>query len=149
MLFRLIASVLSGETADALDRLRLTMVLYALAALTAFAGFGFLVGAGFAAAAERWGTIEAALGFGVGFLLLAGFILLVRAIMMRVRRRRAERRRTTEVRTLAGAAAFALLPTILRSGGLGLLAPLAAIAAYGLYREMSGHEDGDDPDDDM
>ena len=40
-----------------------------------------------------------------------------------------------DLATIAGVAAVSVLPLLMKSGGLGLLAPLVALAAYAIYRE--------------
>ncbi|MBN9244957.1 MAG: hypothetical protein J0I98_19430 [Mesorhizobium sp.] len=143
----LIAGLASGETAAALRRARLAAIVYACAGLLALVGAGFLVGAFYIWTARRYGPIEAAAGFGIGFLVVAGLILLVFRLSAGSRAKQRERRRKADLTALGVTTALALLPTLARGkGGLGLiLGPAAALAAYAIYRENSGHEP-DDPD---
>jgi amino acid transporter len=136
MLGSLIASIASGELADAVRRVRSAAVAYVLAAVAAICGVAFLVGAAFSAAAQAYGTVNAALGFGAGFLVLALLILLIHRIGARRQKKEAERRRSQEMRTVAEVAALIVIPALIARGGVGgLAAPLLALLGYGIYRE--------------
>jgi hypothetical protein len=137
MLASLLAAFASGETFQVVRRLRWAVIAYALAGIALFVAFGFLVGAGYVAASNRYGTIDAALGFAGGFFLLAVIILVVHRIASGMRARSIARQRSKELTTIGAAAALAVLPTLLRGkGGLAtLLAPALAVAAYAIYRE--------------
>jgi hypothetical protein len=137
MLASLIASFATGETTLALRRTRRAAAAYLAAAIAGLCGTGFLVGAAFIWAAEKYGHLEAALGFGLGFLVLAGLILLLHKLMAGSRAREDQRRRRADMAALGTTAAMAVLPTLLRSkGGIGaLLGPVVALAAYAIYRE--------------
>lgn len=145
MLASLIAGFASGETTLALRRTRRAAVAYLAAGLAALCGVGFLVGAAFVWAAGRFGHIEAALGFGLGFLVLAGLILLVHKLAAGSRARADRKRRRSDIAALGTTAAVALLPALLRSkGGIGaVLGPVVALAAYAIYRENRKPDDGD------
>lgn len=140
MLARLFASAAAGELSGVARRLKVASALYALAAGLALFGFGFLVLAGFITASQRWGVVEAALGFGIAFSAMAAVVLLGLKIWRRVQLRRARRRRVSDAGMLAGTAALTLLPSLIsRTGGLGALAlPILAVAGYAIYRENSG-----------
>ncbi|KQZ80861.1 hypothetical protein ASD64_11240 [Mesorhizobium sp. Root157] len=148
----LIAGFASGETAAALRRARGAALAYALAGLAALCGIGFLVGAGYIWAAARYGSLEAALGFGIGFLMLAGLILLIFRFKAESRAVRRVRRRKADMTAVGVTAALAALPVLLRGkSGLGaVLGPAAALAAYAIYRENVKRDDGEtaDKDDD-
>ena len=103
----LIASIASGEAADAAGRARRAVVAYAMAGLLAFAGLVFLTVAGFIALADRIGPLAAALWMGGGFLLVALVIVLVHRIAASMRARSAARRRRSEASAMASAAAIA------------------------------------------
>lgn len=143
MLASLIATILSGEALDAFRRTRSAAVAYAAAGLFAIVGLGFLVGASYVAAARRYGTIEAAIAFGAGFLLIALVIVTIHAVRQKNRKKAIEGRRTTDVATMAGVAAVTLLPSLMRGRAAagGLAAAVAALAAYGLYRYYSRRDD--------
>jgi EamA domain-containing membrane protein RarD len=142
MLASLIAAFVSGEAANAARRAKGAVIAYVVVAILALTGIGFLVGAAYVVAARRFGSVEAAIGFGVAFILIALLILLVRKIAASMRARRS-RRRAVDIATIAGAAAVSALPLLLRKGGAsGLVVPLIAIAAYAIYREHKK----DDPD---
>jgi uncharacterized membrane protein (DUF485 family) len=138
MLASIIRSLASGEVSDIFGRVRRAAIIYALAAMAAICGVGFLVAAGFVAAVQRLGAIPAAIYFGIGFIVIA--ILLVgiySAVEAGVRARRRKKARKAELSGVLGAAALAALPSLLRSrlGVLEVLAPFAAIAAYEVYKE--------------
>jgi ABC-type uncharacterized transport system permease subunit len=137
MLASLIAGFASGETALALRRARRAAVAYLLAGVAALCGVGFLIGALYIWASQRYGAIEAALGIGVIFLLASGVILIVHTTTARSQARRATERRASDLTTVAVASALAVLPTLLRGkAGLGtVIAPVVALTAYAIYRE--------------
>lgn len=137
MLATLIASVLSGEATEAIGRTRKAIIVYLAAALLALCGVAFLIGAGFVALAREIGAIPASLWFGGGFIGVAIILVVVHRIASRVRAKRIARRRQTEVKAVASAAALAILPTLLASRGraLFLLAPALAALGYGIYQE--------------
>ncbi len=145
----LIAGLASGETAAALRRARAAALAYALAGLAALCGLGFLVGALYIWAAGRFGPLEAALGFGAGFLVLAGLIVLAFRLGSASRAARRARRRHADMTALGITAALAALPMLARSRpGPGLfLGPAAALVAYAIYRENArpGGTADDDP----
>jgi hypothetical protein len=100
-------------------------------------GVGFLVAAGFIAAERRWGAINASVGFGIGFIVLAIIVFAVYRAAAAMRRRRLERERKAAQMSSLIAAALALVPTLLRSrtGMAELLAPVVALLAYMIYKE--------------
>lgn len=149
MLTSLIASFATGEAAAALGRARRAAIMYTVAMVAACCGAGFLVAAAYIWAAERYGAIEAALGFGGGFIVLAGFILLAHSLTSGHRARRRAKRRNADMTAIGITTAIAVLPTLLRgrSGLALLLGPVAALVAYEIYRENAkpgtGPEDSD------
>ena len=143
MLASLIAAFASGEAMKIVHRAKVTAIAYVLAGLCGLCGLGFLVGAGYIAASRRYGSLEAAIGFGVGFIVIALLILAIRAIAARSRARRA-RRRGVDLAAIAGVAAMSVLPTLLKSRA-GIIAPIVALAAYAIYRENLGKKP-DDPE---
>lgn len=155
----LLISLVTGEAGTAARHIRGAAIAYGLTLLAALTGVSFLLLAAYLWAATRFGAINAALGFGAGFLVLAGIVLLVYRVTARKRARRRAERRKSDLTALAIAAGFAALPELLRSkNGLSvLLGPLAAFLAYAVYRENSGEPDtsegvGDDkpnPDSSM
>ena len=136
-LVSLISGLASGEAAAALRRARTTAILYGLAGIFALCGIGFLVGALYIWLAARYGSLATSLGFGVGFLVLAGFILILHKLTAGMRARRRASRRKVDMTAMGVTAALALLPTLARSkGGLGaVVAPALALVAYAIYRE--------------
>jgi hypothetical protein len=145
MLASLLAAFASGETHHLARQVRRAAIAYVLAGIAMLVALGFGIGAGYVAAADRYGTINAALAFAGGFFLLAVLILLVHRIASRLRARSIARKRSTELTTIAAAAALAALPTVLRGKGslASLLAPVVAIAAYAIYRENRKVPPGD------
>lgn len=137
MLASLIASFASGETLLALRRARSAAIAYALAAVAFLCGAGFVLVGLYIWAARRYGAIEAALAFGLGFLVLGGIVLAVHKISSGSRVKRAAQRRSSDMTTIAVVSALAVLPTILRGkAGVGtVVAPALAALAYAIYRE--------------
>jgi hypothetical protein len=133
MLAPLIAGFASGEVMNAVRRAKSAAIAYLLAFAFALVGAGFLIAALFTWVARHFGTIEAAIGFGVAFCLIAIVILLAHSIASRSRARRT-RRQGVDLATVAGVAAVSVLPVLLKSR-VGLAAPLVALAAYAIYRE--------------
>lgn len=133
----LLSALASGEAASALRRARAAVIVYALAGLAALCGIGFLIGAGYIWASIRYGSLMAALGFGVGFLIVAGLLVLIHQLSARTRKRRQVARRNADLKALGLTAALAVLPSLLKSkAGVGaLLGPAAALVAYAIYRE--------------
>ncbi|MER8442630.1 hypothetical protein NKH52_05435 [Mesorhizobium sp. M1066] len=146
MLATLISGLASGETVAAIYRARTAAIVYVIAMAAALCGLGFLVGAAYIWTAMRYGPLAAALGFGVGFLVLAGVVLLVYRISAGSRARRRAQRRNADMKAIGITAALAVLPSLLKGkGGLGvILGPAVALAAYAIYRE---NVKSDDPDE--
>jgi hypothetical protein len=136
-LVSLISALASGEAMAALQRARTTAILYGLAAVLALCGVGFLIGAAYIWLAARYGPLATSLGFGVGFLVIAGLILAIHKLTTSMRSRRRARRRQADMTALGVTAALALLPALARSkAGLGaVIAPALAVVAYAIYRE--------------
>ena len=141
MLASLLASLASGETLQAVRRARRAAIAYLFAGVAVAIGVIFL--------SERYGRLETAIGFGVGFIVLALLVLLVHRLTATSRARRAAERRKSDLTAMGVAAALAALPTLARSRvGLGaLLAPAIAGVAYAIYRENV--RPGPDPDDSL
>ncbi|CDX34469.1 conserved membrane hypothetical protein [Mesorhizobium plurifarium] len=136
-LVSLISALASGEAMAALQRARMTAILYGLAAVFALCGVGFLIGAAYIWLATRYGPLATCLGFGIGFLVIAGLILVVHKLTTSMRSRRRARRRQADMTALGVTAALTLLPALARSkAGLGaVIAPALAVVAYAIYRE--------------
>jgi hypothetical protein len=135
MLASLIGAFISGEAVNIARRAKAAAIAYLVAAVFLLCGAGFMVGAGYIAAARRLGSIEAAIAFSVGFILIGAIVLAVHAIVASARRQR--KKRAVDLATIAGAAALTGVPLLLKRGaGMGaILAPLIALAAYAVYRE--------------
>jgi undecaprenyl pyrophosphate phosphatase UppP len=128
----------------------MTAILYGLAAIFALCGVGFLIGAAYVWLAARSGPLATSLGFGIGFLVVAGLILVAHKLTTRMRSRRRARRRQADMTAVGITAALALLPALAKSkGGLGaIVAPALAVVAYAIYRENAKpRPPKPDPDD--
>lgn len=149
MLAALIQSIVSGETTRAAKRVRRAMIDYMIAGICLAIGLGFLIAAAYIFVAERYGPLYTAIGFGLGFIALAGVALTVHRIISGIQaKRRAEEARAAQLQALAGATAFAILPALLkgRGGFISLLAPVAAMVAYAIFKENSDLGRNDDQD---
>jgi undecaprenyl pyrophosphate phosphatase UppP len=137
MLASLLASLASGETVVALRRARRAAIVYLMAGIMVVLAVGFLIGALYIWVAARYGSLETAIIFGVGFFLIAVVILLVDRFTARSRERRAAERRKSDLTAVGVAAALAMLPGLLRTRtGLGAaVLPALAVVAYAIYRE--------------
>lgn len=145
---KLLLSLITGEASAVAKRARRSVVEYAIVAVAALLGFGFLLLAGYIYAARRYGELEAALGFGGGFLVVAIAVLIIHRVAARARARRARERASREALAIAGALALTTLPSLLSKRGLvaGMAIPLVSAIAYAIYRENSGEDDdGDTP----
>jgi len=145
MLAPLISALASGEAIAAMRRARTAAIVYGLAAVAALCGLGFLLGAAYIWAADRYGSMAACLGFAAGFLVLAGLIVLIHQLAAGTRARRRARRRNADLKALGITAALAVLPALLKGkGGKGvILGPMIALAAYAIYRENVKPDRGD------
>ncbi|ESW66086.1 hypothetical protein X769_23510 [Mesorhizobium sp. LSJC268A00] len=145
MLAPLISALASGEAIAAMRRARTAAIVYGLAAVAALCGLGFLLGAAYIWAADRYGSMAACLGFAAGFLVLAGLIVLIHQLAAGTRARRRARRRNADLKALGITAALAVLPALLKGkGGKGvILGPMIALAAYAIYRENVKPDPGD------
>jgi len=144
----LISALASGEAIAAMRRARTAAIVYGLAAVAALCGLGFLLGAAYIWAADRYGSMAACLGFAAGFLVIAGLILIIHQLAAGTRARRRARRRNADLKALGITAALAVLPALLKGkGGKGIiLGPMIALAAYAIYRENVKPDRDDDPD---
>lgn len=144
MLGSLIAAFISGEAVNVARRAKAAAITYVLVAILAAIGLGFLIGAGYIAAARRFGDIGAALAFGAAFIAVALLILLVHAFTAS-RRTRLRERRSIDLAKILGAATVTAIPLLLRSrAGTGaLLGPLLGLVAYAILRENRAGRDSD------
>ncbi|HVW55602.1 MAG TPA: hypothetical protein VHC00_07970 [Rhizobiaceae bacterium] len=141
----LLSSIINLEPSLFLKRARNAAIAYGVALAALLCGVGFLIGAGYIAAADRYGSFTASLGFGIGFVILAILIFGIYEIASAIsEKRRAREKRAAQMSSLL-AAALALLPTLLRSrAGLAeLLAPVVALVAYMIYKENTGGSSDD------
>jgi uncharacterized membrane protein (UPF0136 family) len=140
MLATLIGALVSGEVAAWLKRLRVAVALNVVAALFALTGLGFLVGAAYVAAARRFGMVEAAIGFGIAFILVAGILVGLRNWLAA---RNRHNQRPADLATMAGTAALTALPLMSKSrkAAGAVLVPLAGIGAFLLFRALRRRRD--------
>ncbi len=156
MLSSLLTSILSGEASNAVKRTRAAIIAYALIGVCAVLAAGFLLAALFIWLSRRFGTLETAIGFGLGFLLLAALVWLVSWLVARSRRKKRAAQQRAELATLAAVAAVGALPGLMNgrsmAGILGL--PIIGLIAAEIYKENFGRkadadaEDGSDLGDD-
>lgn len=118
-------------------RARMTAILYGLAGVFALCGIGFLIGAVYIWLAARYGSFATSVGFGVGFLVVAGLVLVIHKLATGMRTRSRARQRKADMTAVGVTAALALLPALAKSrAGLGaIVAPAILLAAYAIYRE--------------
>lgn|SRR5690606_28680936 len=135
MLARLIALLATGEVAAVRRRVRSAAAFYAAIGVTLVLGLFFLVLAGYLAVAIRRGPIEAALWFGIGFLVVG--LLLFAVYKAIAGRRKAEADRRAES-LLASASALAVVPVLLGKKGrwAAFLMLLAGAGGYAVWREL-------------
>lgn len=137
MIKSLFGALLAGETRQLAARARLAAICYGLAGLCFLIAAGFVIAAGFIALAEQVGSLEAALWFAGGFLLLSLVIFTIQAVMRRAAERRRRAERASEWQALAIASALTLLPGLARSklGLAALLTPLVGLVAWRVIEE--------------
>jgi hypothetical protein len=149
VLASLIAGLASGEAVAALRNAKKAAVVYAIAGLAAIVGVVFLLMAGYIAAARRFGAVEAGLGLGGAFILLAILIVIWHRFSTAILKSRATKKRHADMTKVGIATGIALLPTLLkgRVGTAILAAPAIAAAAYAFYRFYSRPASDDDTDE--
>ncbi len=132
----LLASVAAVDVAQFLGRLRRNALMYALVLLFSLTAYFALVAAGAVLMAERMGAIGA-------LLVIAGaaaFLALVILLAMRLAARAEEKRKQEAVasgggRALMATAALSVLPIVVKSRSLGILA-VAGGLGYLAMRNM-------------
>jgi uncharacterized membrane protein (DUF485 family) len=146
----LIAAFLSGEAGLAIERTKRAAVAYAIAGILALVGVIFLLIAAYAYAAREFGPITAALGFGIGFVLIGGIVIAVHQIRARIEQKRIAARRKKDLAGLGATAAIAAIPTLLQgrggkaSGAAALILPAAITVAIALYRRRRDADHADE-----
>lgn len=148
MLRSIIGALIAGEAKQLSRRAKSAVILHLLAAIALAVGAGFLIGAGYIFAAERYGSLNAAIGFGAGFVAIAVLLLIINAMQAKAWRRRRAEERGGELKLLAATAAIAALPGLLktRSGIVGLLAPIAGLVLLKVIEENQLDETDDAED---
>lgn len=139
MLAALLGSLASGEIALTVRRAKLAIIYYVIIIALLLCGVGFLVGAGYIYAADRYGNLYAALGFGGCFILLAVIVWAIFKLSAPRREKRRAAIRKSEISALAAASGIAVASNLLRSrAGLGILVtPLVGYLAYQIIKENS------------
>lgn len=132
----------------AVRRARRMVIAYLIAGVMMLGCVGFLIGAGYIWASQRFGPIEAALGFAGGFFLVALLVLLIFKLTSETRTRRAARKRKADLTALGVTAVLSTLPALIRGrGGLALVVgPAIALVAYAIYRENTQGHPGESDD---
>ena len=136
---QLLTLLLAGEASDMKQRLRTALISYILGAFAIMMALLFFVVAAYVAAAFRWGAVQAAIGFAIGFLLLGLVVLGAYKIKVEARKREQQRRRAANATMAASASAMTMLPAMLGKKGIGAnvaLLVLAGVGGYAAYRHF-------------
>lgn len=143
----LIAGLATGETLAALQRARRAAIFYLVAGILTFVGVIYLMVAGSILLAHRYGAVEASLGVGAAFLVLALIVFLIHKVTSGARAKTAQRQRNRDYTNAAIAAGIAAAPALLRgkTGLAALLLPVVGLVAYAIYRENSVSDPLDPP----
>lgn len=137
MLGSMILGTASAEAGIAVKRAKAAVAAYAAGGILLILGLGFLLLAAYAWAANRYGPVQAALGFGGGFILIGAVVIFAHRVSSTRKRRIDEARRAAEARSLATTAAISSLPTAIASPQTVPLIGLAGAFAvgYAIFRE--------------
>lgn len=149
MLAAILRALMTLDASRVTSRLSRAVVDYTIAGTCLLIGLVFLLAAGLVFAVERYGAIEACLGFGAGFIVLALLAVIVHKIRSRLAARRfAKEAKAAQLKTLASATAVALLPALLkgRGGLIGAMLPVLVMAAYAIYNENAPRPGDPHPD---
>ncbi|KAA0972324.1 hypothetical protein FPY71_04290 [Aureimonas fodinaquatilis] len=137
MLGQLITKVFTGEASIFLARLRQMAIIYALMAFVAFFLAFFLIVSGYIWLTQTVGALPAALYFAGGCAVLLAILYIVLLVVGRPPKERASDRLQRDVASIAGVAALANAPSLLRSvkrrKGLVLI-PVAGLAVWAAVR---------------
>lgn len=136
MLATLLSSVLAGEAGTFTRRAKIAAIFYGLIGLLVSLGLFFGLIAGYIATAARFGPVEAAIGFCVGFLGIAVVLYLAYRIYTAREKKKAQARRAADFSSAGIAAALALAPTLMRGNMLLKLGvPTVAVLGYFIFKE--------------
>ena len=144
MVFALITRLFTGEAGVFLARIKRLVGLYVMLGIFGLLLLIFLMIALFSWAAQYYGSLNTALGFSAGALLL--MIMTYAMVLMASRRpsTRADDRLQRDIASIAGVTALTNAPQIMRAvrqqKGL-LVIPVAAIGMFGLYRLIASRRD--------
>lgn len=136
---QLLTLLFAGEASDMKQRLRTALISYMLGAFAVLMALVFFIVAAYIAAAFRWGAVQAAVGFAIGFLLLGLVVLGAYKIAVEARKREQQRRRAANATMAASASAMTMLPALLGKKGIGAnvaLLVLAGVGGYAAYRQF-------------
>lgn len=137
MLATLIASIVSGETADIVGRTKRAAIAYAIAGLMVLFAVMFGLIALYAWVAGHWGPIPAALALAGAFIVLAILIIVIHGSAAKRQAREASKRRSVDAKAIATTAAVAALPALLarRGSAVALIVPVLGMVGYLIYKE--------------
>ena len=144
MVFALITRLFTGEAGVFLARLKRLVGLYVMLGIFGLLLLIFLMIALFSWSAQYYGSLNTALGFSAGALLL--MIITYAMVLMASRRpsTRADDRLQRDIASIAGVTALTNAPQIMRAvrqqKGL-LVIPVAAIGVFGLFRLLAARRD--------
>ncbi len=131
------------------ERAKRAAIAYAIFLVFALLGAVFLLGAAYIQLARMYGPLTAALGLGIGFLVIGVLVLVVHLVKARAEQRRIAAKRKTDVMGLGATAAIAALPSLIQgrrgkaAGAAAAVAPIVLGVAYALYRRR---READEPE---
>lgn len=149
MIGPLIAAFASGEIGLTIERTKRAVLAYVLALVFVLLGASFLLVAGYIQLARMFGPLAAALGLGIGFVVVGGIVIAIHQLRARAEQRRVAEKRKTDFVSLGATAAVAALPNMMRgrrgkaTGAAAAITPLVLGVAYALYQRR---RNADDPD---
>lgn len=136
-------ALLGIEVEAITERVRTAFIVNTVMIVLGLLGLGFLIAAGYIALADWFGPLYAALTMAGVFLLLAVAVFAgTRMGQSRRRREIADKRKSSESAAFMTTAALTVLPVVVKSPTLRLLAiPAGLIAAYLLVRNRHDEPD--------
>ncbi|GHC76578.1 hypothetical protein [Limoniibacter endophyticus] len=136
ILATLLTTVLAGETGALTRRAKATVLFFAAIGLLVAMGLFFALVAGFIATASRFGSVEAAIGFSLGFLVVALILYIAYRLYLANEKKKAKARRAADYSTVGIATALAVAPALLKGNPLMKIGiPAAAVIAYLIFKE--------------
>ncbi|WP_312797884.1 hypothetical protein [Tianweitania sp.] len=147
MIGPLIAAFATGEIGLTVERTKRAVLAYVVALVFVLLGVSFLLVAGYIQLARMFGPLVAALGLGIGFVVIGGIVLVVHQSRARTEQRRVAEKRKTDLVSLGATAAIAALPNMMRgrrgraTGAAAAVTPLVLGVAYALYQRRRNADD--------